>query len=234
MTDSNQELLENWPRGVAPDDRLFCEAEKAVRRDTLLEHWPKRESYMDMDSFDSDEDDVASVRNNLRSVHFSESSKLHVYERESKYLLRSLAYAKEDRKEFGMKAMIEGFRIKNLIAAAPYESEAESIKYLLRQDIINKEELIGIEHFILGNPSNAIKTRERHSAAVLWKQQEQQEQQLEDPALNLGEFAQSSSLRSSQRARIRAASTFPTLMCACFFTIDFFTNYNSFSSLFFI
>ena len=224
MNDSNQdELLESWPcRGVA-DDRL-CEAEKAVRRDTLLEHWPKRKSYMD--SFDSDEDTVASAststsnkrHHHVRSVHFSESSKLWVYTRESMYLLRSLAYTKEDRNEFGINAMIEGFRIKNLIASAPYDSEAESIKYLLRQDIINKEELIGIEHFVLGNPKNVTKRRERHSAAVLWKQYEQQEQQLEDPALNLGEFAESSSLRSSKRARIRAASTFPTLMCACFST----------------
>ena len=212
MSDANQnELLESWPRrGVAPDDRLFYKVEeaKAVRRDTLLEHWPKRES--SVLSYDSDEDDdVASTNSSnkslRRTVHFLETSTLHVYERESKYLLRSLSYTKEDRQEFGRNAMLEGFRIKKLIAAAPYDSNSESIKHLLRQGIIRKEDMIGIEHFILGEPSNVVKMRKRHAAAVLWKQHEQQQQEYhpEDPALMLGEFARSSSRRSLQRGRAR-------------------------------
>ena len=74
--------------------------------------------------------------------------------------------------------------------------------------------MIGIEHFILGEPSNVVKMRKRHAAAVLWKQHEQQQeeeqdhhhdlQEEEDPALKLGEFARSSSQRSLQGARIRA------------------------------
>ena len=104
--------------------------------------------------------------------------------------------------------MLEGFRIKKLIAAAAYDSDIESIKYLLRQGIIHKDEVIGIEHFILGEPSHVIKRRERHAAAVLWKQHEQQQQEYhhaQDPALQLGEFARSISRRSLQRGRIRAA-----------------------------
>mmetsp|Transcript_22589 Transcript_22589/g.38508 ORF Transcript_22589/g.38508 Transcript_22589/m.38508 type:complete len:214 (-) Transcript_22589:810-1451(-) len=210
MTDLNQEeLLENWPRqGVDSDDRLFCAAEKVVRRDTLLEHWPKRTTTFA--SFDSVEVDVASVSNkrhryHLRSVHFSETSQLHVYERESKYLLRSLTYTKDDRDEFGKDALLEGLRIKNLVATAPPVSTAESIKYLLRHDLLRLVEPVGIEHFFLDKPKNVVKRRKRHAAAVLWNQQEQQNQKLEDPALNLGKFAQSSSLKSMQRARIRAA-----------------------------
>ena len=223
MSDANQDkLLESWPcHGVAPDDRLFYKVEeaKAVRRDTLLEHWPKRES--SVLSFDSDEDDDIIVSNSSnkslrRTVHFSDTSTLHVYERESKYLLRSLSYTKEDRQEFGINAMLEGFRIKKLIAAAPYDSNTESIKYLFSQGIIHKDEVIGIEHFILGEPSNVVKMRKRHAAAVLWKQHEQQQEEEEeqeyhhhdledeDSALKLGEFARSSSQRSLQGARIRA------------------------------
>ena len=212
MTAFNQEeLLENWPcRCADSDDGLFCAAEKAARRDTLLEHWPKRKSSTTFASFDSEEVDVASVRNkrhrhHLRSVHFSETSQLRVYERESKYLLRSLTYTKDDRDEFGKDALLEGLRIKNLVDTAPPISTAESIKYLLRHDSISRAELIGIEHFILGKPSRVQKMRKHHAAAVLWKQQELQHQKLEDPALNLGKFAQSSSLKSMQRARIRAA-----------------------------
>ena len=211
MTELHQEeLLENWPSRCA-DDRLFCAAEKAVRRDTLIEHWPKRKSSTTFASFDSDEIDVASVSNKrhrhyLRFVHFSETSQLRVYERESKYLLRSLTYTKEDRNQFGKDALLEGLRIKNLVATATPESTAESIKYLLRHDIISREELVGVENFFLDSkPTNVVKRRKRHAAAVLWKQQEQQNQKLEDPVLDLGKFAQSSSFRSTQRAVIRAA-----------------------------
>ena len=209
MTNLNQEeLLENWPRQGIDDNRLFCAAEKAVRRDTLLEHWPKRES-MTYTSFDSGADDASAAnmrnRRHFRVVDFSEASHLHVYERESMYLLRSLTYTKDDRDEFGKDTLLEGLRIKNLVDTAPPISTAESIKYLLRHDSISRAELIGIEHFILGKPSRVQKMRKHHAAAVLWKQQELQHQKLEDPALNLGKFAQSSSLKSMQRARIRAA-----------------------------
>ncbi|KAK1746247.1 hypothetical protein QTG54_002854 [Skeletonema marinoi] len=156
MTEFNQEeLLENWPCRCADSDvRPFCAAEKAGR-DTLLEHWPKRTTTFA--SFDSVEVDVASVsskrhRYHLRSVHFSETSQLHVYERESKYLLRSLTYTKDDRDEFGKDALLEGLRIKNLVATAPPESTAESIKYLLRHDLLRPVEPVGIEHFFLTSP----------------------------------------------------------------------------------
>ena len=215
MTNYNhqEELLVNWPhRGADSDDRLSCggAADKALRRDTLLEHWPKRNSSMTVSSFDFDEgdDDGAAASHNKKrhSVNFSESSQLHVYEREPVYLLRSLAYTKEDRNEFGREAYLEGLRIKNLVAAAPPDSVAESIKYLLRHDIISIEELIGIEHFVHVKPSRVLQTRKQHAAAVLWKQHELQRRKLEEgPVLGLGKFAQSSSLKCTQRARIRAA-----------------------------
>ncbi len=216
MTDyshQEEELLVNWPhRGVDSDDRLSCggAADKALRRDTLLEHWPKRNSSMTVSSCDFEEgvDYAAAASSNKKPhcVNFSESSQLHVYERESKYLLRSLAYTEEDRNAFGKDTLLEGLRIKRLVAAAPRDSVADSIKYLLRYDIISREELIGLEHFVLGKPSRVLQTRRQHAAAVLWKQQELQHQKLEeDPVLGLGEFAQSSSLKSTQRARILAA-----------------------------
>ena len=208
-----EELLENWPHrgeGSGSDDSCCVASEQAVRRDTLLEHWPKRKSSF-MNSFDLDEDDaaLASISNkrhhHARSVNFSGSSSLHVFERESFYLLQSLAYTKEDYDVFGKEALREGFRIKSLIADVPYDSEAKSIKYLLSHGIINREEMIGIEHFVLDKPSRVYKTRKQHSKAVLRKQEQQQGQQLEDPAFKLGEFARSNSLRSSKRAKIRAA-----------------------------
>lgn len=210
MPNLNQEDIFDRPRQGVDPDCLFCAAEKAVRRDTLLEHWPKRQS--SIASFDSEEvqvDDAISMRNKRkvirRSVHFSETSMLYTYERESMYILRSLAYTKEDYDKFSRDALLEGLRIKRLIATAPHDSDASSIKYLLRHGIISREEVIGIEHFILGKPSRVTKTRRSHAAAVLWKQQEQQSQKIEDPVLSLGKFAQSSSRKSAQRAEICAA-----------------------------
>jgi hypothetical protein len=206
MTDYNQEeLLVNWPHRGADDSDNHRAAEKALRRDTLLEHWPERKSSVTITSFDSRETDEAAAASSCHCVDFSESSQLHMYEREPMSLLRSLAYTKKDRDEFGKDAFLEGNRIKNLIAAAPPESTAESIKYLLRHDVISREELIGIEHFILGKPTRVVKIRKLHAAAVLWKQLEQRHEKHENPALNLSKFAEKSSLRSTERARIRAA-----------------------------
>ncbi len=179
-----------------------------VRRDTLLEHWhwPKRKS--SSASYDSDEFDfvpVSNKRHQQRSVHFSETSQLRVYERESMYVLRSLAYTKEDRSEFSKAALFEGLRVRKLISSAPPESTTGSIKYLLDKGIIERGELVGLEHFYLDKPADVLKRRKRHAVAVLWKQQEQQHQQLENPVLSLSKFAQFSSRRSTQRARIRAA-----------------------------
>ena len=208
MTDLYQEeLLENWPRqGVDSTDSRFCAAEKVVRRDTLLVHWPKRQS--STASFDSEEFDFdpgSKKRCQPCSVRFAETSQLRVYERESMYLLRSLAYTKEDRKEFGKVALLEGFGIRKLIASAPPESTTGSIKYLLDEGIIDRGELVGLEHFYLDKPTDVVMRRKRHTEAVLWTQQELQHQELDDPVLSLGKFAQSSSRRSTQRARNRAA-----------------------------
>jgi len=191
MTDSNQELLENWPH------------RPAVRRDTLLEHWPRRKSSISSSSFDSDS--LQGATHKSHRVRFSDASQLHVYERHSISLLRSLAYKKEDRDEFGKDALVEGLRIKQLIATSPYDSAAKSINYLISIGRISRGELLGIEHFIIGKSTRVVKVRKQHSDAVLKRQSEQRHQKLDDPVIDLGKFAQKSSLKSTQRARIRAA-----------------------------
>ncbi len=137
-------------------------------------------------------------------VSFSESSQLYVYQPHDRDLLKSLSYTREEYDEFGQDALVDGLRIKNLINAVPLESISESIKYLLRNRIITRSELIGIENCILGKPSGVSKIRREHSAAVLRKQQEQRKKQLQDPML-LVNVAQISSVKSAQRARVRAA-----------------------------
>ena len=188
------------------------------RSDQLLENWPQHrdESLRSIkrplsSSFKwSSTSPRAAVKPRKKKTHqvqFSESSQLHLYERPPISLLQSLSYTLEDRDEFGMDALQDGRRIKNLIAAAPPSSAAESLKFLLQENIISRDELIGIDHFILGKPTRVAKTRKHHAAVVLRKQQEQrhQHQKLEDAALTLGKFAEQSSHKSTQNALVRAA-----------------------------
>lgn len=103
---------------------------------------------------------------------------------------------------------MEGNRIKNLIASAAPESAAESLKFLLKENIITLDELIGIDNFVMGKSSRVTKIRKRHSAAVLRKQREvrlQAQTLQEDAALILGRFAEQSSHKSTQNALVRAA-----------------------------
>jgi len=145
-------------------------------------------------------------------VFFSETSTLNVYANNRDDLHRSnIAYSTQDRDLFNTEATQEADRIKVLIITAPQESRAESIKYLLKNNIVAKEELVGIEHLALDNSSRS-EIRKRHSMAVLKKQQEQQQRQqqkpylpLQDPAMALGKFARKNSLESRNRARARAA-----------------------------
>ncbi|KAK1733723.1 hypothetical protein QTG54_015578 [Skeletonema marinoi] len=145
-------------------------------------------------------------------VSFSETSTLNVYANNRDDLhRRSIAYSTQDRDLLNTEAQQEADRIKVLIITAPQESRAASIKYLLKNNILAREELVGIEHLALDN-SNRSEIRKRHSMAVLKKQQEQQQQQqqkpylpLQDPAMALGKFARKNSLESRNRARARAA-----------------------------
>ncbi|KAK1733722.1 hypothetical protein QTG54_015577 [Skeletonema marinoi] len=163
---------------------------------------------MKADSIESEPNPRPRVR-----VSFSETSTLNVYENYRDDLHRSnIAYSIQDRDLFNTEATQEADRIKVLIITAPQESRAESIKYLLKNNIVAKEELVGIEHLALDN-SNRSEIRKRHSMAVLKKQQEQQQQQqqnqqypsLRDPTMALGNFARKNSLESRNRARARAA-----------------------------
>ena len=195
MSNSNQELLENWPH------------RPAVRRDTLLEHWPKRNSSIASSSFDPDS--LHGLNRKTNTVRFSDESQLYVYERHSISLLKSLAYKKEDHDDFGKDALVEGLRIKQLIAMASQccDSTAESLKFLFQEKLLSKAELVGIEHSanLHGRSVRVAKLRKQHSDAVLKRQSEQRHHNLDDRVIDLAKFAQKSSHKSTHRARIRAA-----------------------------
>ena len=140
-------------------------------------------------------------------VTYSETSRLYTYQRAPISLRGRLFYSKRDRQRFGKDAFVEGVRIKNLIAASSQDSAAGSIKDLLRRNIISRDELIGIEHFVLGGPLRVQKIRKLHATAVLRKQEELRQcpKSSEERALSLCIFAESNSLLSKENARVRAA-----------------------------
>ena len=148
-------------------------------------------------------------------VSFSEMSIVNTYEDYRGGLhRRNMAYSSKDRDIFQIEATQEADHIKVLIITAPQQSRADSVKHLLKNNIVSREELVGIEHMALED-SNRSDIRKRHSMAVLRKQQEQRQQQhqgygyvslrLRDPAIALGKFARKNSLESRNRARARAA-----------------------------
>jgi hypothetical protein len=186
-----------------------------VQDGLLLEDWQNQSSSMEADHGDT-QDDQDSKSVNSR-VNFSEHSKLHPYERDDEYL-KNLAYTKDDRDEFGAQASLEAKRIKDLITTAPPDSVKDSIKCLLQNGIITKDELVGIDHLILDKGKKIVQKRREHSAAVLWKQYEQkqkqqfkQESEADHSTIALGRFAEQSSLKlkSTRNAIVRA-----TLSCS--------------------
>jgi hypothetical protein len=183
-----------------------------VQDGLLLEDWQNQSSSMEADGDTQDDQDSKPLQ---KRVNFSEHSKLHPYERDDEYL-KNLAYTKDDRDKFGAQATLEANRITDLITTAPPDSAKDSIKYLLQNGIITRDELVGIDHLILGKRVKIIQKRREHSAAVLWKQYEQkQEQQLkheneaDHSTIVLGRFAEQSSLKSTRSAIARA-----TLSCS--------------------
>ena len=177
----------------------------AAQSESLLEDWPRRASSTDHDQ--------AALSQSQSRVSFSEFSSLCVYENVEDLYLKKKAYSQEDREVFSARAMMEAIRIKNLIFNSPPVSVKDSIKYLLKNNIISRDELIGIDHLIAGRRTDALHVRRDHMAAVLQKQQEQRrhQPQLEEDSLiiELGRFSEQSSLRSTHYAIARA-----TLSCS--------------------
>ena len=175
----------------------------------LLEEWPRRAS--------SDEQDAVSNSSAAQPsvVHISESSMLYVYHDDDLYS-KNKAYSRQDRQIFGAQAMIDANRIKNLIYTSPPASVIESVKYVLKNNIVTRDEIVGIEHLILGTRRTSVQmVRREHMMAVLRKQEElrrlqQHSQPEEDSLIALSKFAEQSSLKSTHSAIVRATLTSST------------------------
>jgi len=128
-------------------------------------------------------------------VSFSKVSTLFVYETKGE---TPKSYSKRDQDFFGVEALREALRVKELIAQSPPESTKESLRFLLKNRSLAIEEMVGIENAILGQGTHT--TKKLHAKTVLQKQREQQ-QNPEDAAENVARVARESSLKSLLRAR---------------------------------
>ena len=181
------------------------------RRDThaLLEDWPRRSSTVETDPDPDPVDEETDARPKSSSTHrvsFSKTSTLRIYEKDSSVYTK--AYSKADQDIFRVDSMLEALRVRELIARSPPTSTKDSVKYLFEKNAIAAENLVGIEHMVLGKHGLASMERKRHSKTVLQKQHEllqQQVQSLEDPAESLACVARRSSFWSTRHAQARAA-----------------------------
>ncbi len=148
------------------------------------------------------------------AVSFSEFSQLYHYDLGDHY--RNIkSYSKRDCKVFGAQAMKEAVRIRKLIYRSPPSSVKESINYVLQNNIVSSDELVGLDHLILRRPSDICQARRDHMMTVLWKQEEQRRRSLhlqpqveEDSLIDLSKCAEQSSLKSTQSAIARATLSF--------------------------
>ncbi len=180
----------------------------------LVEEWPRRASSL---KADQDQGEVVSNSESQAIVTFSEFSTLRVYDDLDDHYRKTKAYSKKDYEAFGAQAMKEAHRLRQLIYRSPPASLKESVKYVLRNNIITSDELVGLDHLVLGKRCGVMKVRRDHMTAVLWKQLEQrrrreyhQVQKVEEDSLIdlLGKCAEKSSLKSTQSAIARATLSF--------------------------
>ncbi|KAL7539252.1 hypothetical protein ACHAWF_006348 [Thalassiosira exigua] len=141
-------------------------------------------------------------------VAFSEKSTMQIYIPDPRYV-KSKSYTQEDKEKFTFEALSEAVRIKRLASTTPGASTKDSFKYLVQERIVSIEEIVGIEHIVLGKSASKLpKERQDHAWAVLSEQERQRRGLSEvedDPMESLGQFSASSSMKSARRARIRAA-----------------------------
>ena len=193
--------------------------------DDILEDWPNRRGLAAPNAFDWE-----SLSNRLddstfqpppphrrRRVVFSERSSMQMYYPDPCYR-RDKAYSKAEQQSFSSEALQDAIRIKTMVMRNKATSNPRaSFKHLIKNKCISLEEIIGIEHLVLGkSASKLVEERQAHARAVLLEQHRMLRKKsiLPLPAHDamsskiekkLGEVSAERSRKSAKRARIRAA-----------------------------
>jgi len=166
-----------------------------VQGRALLEEWPRRVPVVDHDDLS------ISSSTSHKVVSFSPHSRLHVYLVDEDERLKS--YSSSEQKLFQAHTLYDAFRIKELIQSCPYEG-GNAIRYLIGRNLIGPEDLLGIEHLIIG-AAKISKERRIHTRLVVEKQKELHENNYNNFEQKLADVAAARSLKSFEKARVRAA-----------------------------
>ena len=174
----------------------------------LLEDWPRSMSGCTQEG--------QSLNKLLKPrVTFSKISSMQIYHIDQLYA-NSKSHSKEDFKRFSMDTLMDAARIKNLVLLTSSDaSTKESFRYLIENHVIMSEEIQGIEHLISNSAYKLLKERRNHPRAVLSEQDRMEAltsdsmkhtKSHDDLVNQLATFSASRSLRSAERARIRAST----------------------------
>jgi hypothetical protein len=114
-----------------------------------------------------------------------------------------MSYSAADRNRFQAEAVQEASRIHMLTSSLPVPTGV-AIYNLIENNLLSKEELIGIEHLIgQGTALPVYCERHSHTNAVLRMQKEMQKKNVTNAEV-LAQFARTRSSKSSKRASMRA------------------------------
>ena len=132
------------------------------------------------------------------TVRFSDRSDLFVYDYCPSYR-RTKSYTPMDKKIFQETMAAESKRIKKLMVATQETSAKDAMKHLLKNNTVSIDEIIGLEHMVLGKstPSRGKKERFHHSREILAMSREMD-------FMELAIFSQNRTSSSARRAWIRA------------------------------
>ena len=132
------------------------------------------------------------------TVRFADRSDLFVYDYCPTYR-QTKSYTPMDKKIFQETMIAESKRLKKLMVATKKSSAKDAMKHLLQNSTVSIDEIVGLEHMVLGKstPSRAKKERFDHSREILAMSREMD-------YMELAIFSQNRTRSSARRARIRA------------------------------
>lgn len=138
-----------------------------------------------------------------KHVTFSEYSTVCVYRPDPNYEIMK-SYSSAERKAFKNQAALDSDRIQKIIASCPLQ-DSQTLNRLLGLNIINLEDLLGIEHLISEKSfTRFVKQRRAHVGLLLRKQEELRKINLLDENILAADAVRRSD-ESLARARCRAA-----------------------------
>lgn len=140
-------------------------------------------------------------------VTFSKLSSVQIYPHDPT-VIRDMSYTKDERKAFCNEAVAECLRIRQLLHSTPGGFNKDSFKCLIKNKLVSMEDIVGIDHMVLGKSASLIKERQEHVRSVVSAQYDISMNDC-DSAEKLAAFCASRSSRAVKRARVRAALSCP-------------------------